>query len=323
MMKAAQIFSYGAPDVLTVGEVERPEPGPGQVLVGVAASSVNGHDALVRSGAMKIVSGRRFPIGVGLDFAGFVAAVGTGVDSVRPGEPVWGTVHPREKHAVAGAAEFVVVAADRVAPMPDGMSAVRAAALVVPGITALAALRGATHLQAGESVLVRGAAGGVGTAAVQLAHALGGRVTALARTRHTSALTDLGAERVLDYRETTPDDAGTFDVIVDTVGTDLARYRRRLTKGGRMVTVGLSGPAIAAIAASAVFGSRRIRTFSADPRTAQLTELTELVTAGAIVPVIDGVYPLTDITAAHRAFDRGGAVGRQMVQISEIGSTDR
>jgi NADPH:quinone reductase-like Zn-dependent oxidoreductase len=314
-MKATQIFSYGAPDVLTVTDVERPEPGPGQVLVAVAASSVNGHDALVRSGAMKIVSGRRFPIGLGLDFAGVVAATGSGVHGVKTGEPVWGTVHPREKHAVAGAAEYVVVAADRVAPVPAGLSAVQAAALVVPGITALAALRGATHLTAGESVLVRGAAGGVGTAVVQLAHAFGGRVTALARTRHAAALTDLGAERVLDYHDTTPDRIGPYDVIVDTVGTDLARYRRRLTPGGRMVTVGLSGPAIAAIAASTVFGSRRIRTFSANPRTAQLADLAEQVASGAIVPVIDGVHPLDDIASAHRAFDKGGALGRQVVQI--------
>jgi NADPH:quinone reductase-like Zn-dependent oxidoreductase len=318
-MKATQILSYGAPDVLVVTEVERPEPGPGQVLVCVAASSVNGHDALVRAGAMKIVSGRRFPIGLGLDFTGVVAAVGPGVAGVKPGEPVWGTVHPREKHAVAGAAEYVVVAADRVGPVPAGLSALQAAALVVPGITALAALRGAAHLTAGESVLVRGAAGGVGTAVVQLAHAFGGRVTALARARHAAALAELGAERVLDYHETTPEQMGPFDVIVDTVGTDLARFRRRLTRRGRMVTVGLSGPAIAAIAASIVFGSRRIRTFSADPRTAQLAELSEQVTAAAIRPVIDGVYPLADIASAHRAFDKGGALGRQMVQIAEPG----
>jgi NADPH:quinone reductase-like Zn-dependent oxidoreductase len=265
---------------------------------------------------MKIVTGRRFPIGLGLDFAGVVAGTGPGVAGVKTGEPVWGTVHPREKHRVAGAAEYVVVAADRIGPIPAGLSPVQAAALVVPGITALAALRRATHLAAGESVLVRGAAGGVGTATVQLAHASGGRVTALARARHAAALTDLGAEQVLDYHETSPGEIGPFDVIVDTVGTDLARYRRRLTRGGRMVTVGLSGPAIAAIAASTVFGSRRIRTFSADPRTPQLAELAEQVTAGAVRPVIDGVYPLADIASAHRAFDKGGAMGRQIVQIN-------
>ncbi|GLY94127.1 zinc-binding dehydrogenase [Actinoplanes sp. NBRC 103695] len=103
----------------------------------------------------------------------------------------------------------------------------------------------------------------------------------------------------------------------------MTRYRRRLTAGGRMVTVGLSGPAIAAIAASAVYGSRRIRTFSADPRTAQLTELAEQVASGAVVPVIDGVYSLDDIASAHRAFDKGGALGRQVVKIADIGSTDQ
>jgi NADPH:quinone reductase-like Zn-dependent oxidoreductase len=160
-------------------------------------------------------------------------------------------------------------------------------------------------------------AGGVGVAAVQLAHAFGGRVTALARSRHAAALTDLGAERVLDYTEVTPDEIGSFDVIVDTVGTELGCYRQRLTKGGRMVTVGLSGPAIAAIAASTVFGSRRIRTFSADPRTAQLTELAEQVAAGTLRAVVGGVHPLADIASAHRAFDKGGAWGRQVVQIAD------
>lgn len=163
----------------------------------------------------------------------------------------------------------------------------------------------------------------MGTAAVQLAHAFGGRVTALARPRQAAALTDLGAERVLDYHKTTPKEIGPFDVIVDTVGTDLARYRRRLAAGGRMVTVGLSGAAIAAIAASTVFGGRRIRTFSANPRTAQLTELAAHVASGTLRPVVDGVYPLADIISAHQAFDNGGALGRQVVQIHRPDGPDR
>jgi NADPH:quinone reductase-like Zn-dependent oxidoreductase len=314
-MQAAQLFSYGAPDVLRVHEIARPEPGPGEVLVAVGASSVNGHDALLRSGAMKIISGRRFPIGSGLDFAGVVAATGEGVDGLVAGQPVWGTVHPRGKHAIAGAAEYVVVPAERVGATPAGLGAVEAAALVVPGVTALSALGPATHLAAGESVLVRGAAGGVGTAVVQLARAFGGRVTALARSRQTDGLTGLGAERVLDYRSVAPDRIGTFDVIVDTVGTDLPAYRKLLNRGGRMAAVGLSGPAIAAIAASTVHGSRRIRTFSANPRTPDLDELAGRVAAGDLRPVVDGIFPLTEIAAAHQAFDRGGALGRQVVRV--------
>jgi NADPH:quinone reductase-like Zn-dependent oxidoreductase len=314
-MKAAQIFSYGVPDVLRINDVDRPQPGPGQVLVSVGATSVNGHDALVRSGAMKIVSGRRFPIGLGLDFAGVIEATGPGVTGRQVGDLVWGTVHPREKHAIAGAAECVVVPAERVGAVPAGLTPVEAAALIVPGITALAALRVATRLVAGESVLVRGAAGGVGTAVVQLASAFGGRVTALARARQASALLEFGAERVLDYGETRAAELDPYDVIIDTVGTDLGSYRRRLTSTGRMVTVGLSGSAIASIAASTVYGPRRIRAFSANPLHPQLDELAEQVKAGTIRAVVNEVHPLAEIAGAHRAFERGGVLGRQVVEV--------
>ncbi|MET9461757.1 NAD(P)-dependent alcohol dehydrogenase [Streptomyces canus] len=315
-MKTAQITGYGAVDVLRVNDVDRPAPGAGEVLVSVEASSVNGHDVLVRAGELKIVSGRRFPIGVGLDFAGVVAATGADVEDYRVGERVWGMVHPRQRHTTGGAAEYVVVPADRIAPAPAGISPVDAASLVVAGATALIALRDTVHVVSGERVLVRGAAGGVGTAAVQLAHALGCHVTALARDRHAQVLTDLGADEVLDYGSTTSDQIGPFDVIVDTVGSELNCYRSRLTKGGRMVTVGLSAGALAAIAASSVYGARRIRTFSANPDTAVLRDLADRVTSGALRPVVDSVYPLADIAAAHQSFERGGVVGKHVVAVS-------
>ncbi|MFJ9251000.1 NADP-dependent oxidoreductase [Streptomyces sp. NPDC101776] len=315
-MKAVQITSYGTSDVLRVNDIERPTPGAGDVLVSVEASSVNGHDVIVRAGELKMVSGRRFPIGVGLDFAGTVVETGADVEGFRAGDRVWGMVHPRQKHTTAGAAEYVVVSADRVSHAPKNVSSVEAASLVVTGATALIALRDSVHMESGERVLVRGAAGGVGTAAVQLAHAMGGHVTALARDRHAEFLTDLGADEVLDYRSTTSDQIGPFDVIVDTVGTELHCYRSRLAKGGRMVTVGLSPSALAAIAASSVHGSRRIRTFSANPGTPVLGEVADRVTSGALRPVIDSVYPLADIAAAHQAFESGGVVGKHVVAVA-------
>lgn len=315
-MKAAQITSYGSSDVLRINDVDRPAPGAGEVLVSVEASSVNGHDVIVRAGELKMVSGRRFPIGTGLDFAGVVAATGSDVEGYRTGDRVWGMVHPRQRHITAGAAEYVVVAADRIAPAPPDLSPVDAASLVVAGATALIALRDSVRLAGGERVLVRGAAGGVGTASVQLAHATGGHVTALARDRHARLLTDLGADEVLDYGSTTSDRIGPFDVIVDTVGTELNCYRSRLAKGGRMVTVGLSAGALAAIAASSVYGARRIRTFSANPDTAVLRDLADHVTSGALRPVVDRVYPLADIAAAHEAFERGGVVGKHVLAVS-------
>jgi NADPH:quinone reductase-like Zn-dependent oxidoreductase len=316
-MKAAQITRFGAPDVLRVNDVERPTPGAGEVLVAVHASSVNGHDVIVRSGGLRIVTGNRFPIGVGLDFAGVVAATGVDVHAHRVGDRVWGTVHPKRRHTTGAAAEHVAVAADRIAPAPANLPPVDAACLVVAGATALIALRDTARLSSAERVLVRGAAGGVGTAAVQLAHTLGGHVTALARDRHAKALTDLGADRVLDYGATTPAQTGPFDVIIDTVGTDLGRYRRRLANGGRMVTVALSARVLVTIGLSAVHGPRRIRTFSADPDAATLRDLAEHVTSGALRPVVDGVYPLADIASAHQAFHRGGILGKHVIAVSE------
>lgn len=314
-MKAAQISRFGGPEVLAVNEVERPAPGQGEVLVLVQASSVNGHDVLVRSGGLKMVSGRKFPIGTGLDFAGAVVATGPGTGGYRAGDRMWGTVHPRQRHAVGAAAEYVTVPADRIAPAPAGITPAEAASLVVAGTTALIALRDSTHLASGERVLVRGAAGGVGTAAVQLAHAIGGHVTALARDRHAQALNGLGADRVLGY-DATPEQTGSFDVIVDTVGSDLERYRRRLTRSGRMVTVGLSASALAAIALSAVHGSRRIRTFSASPDTALLEDLAGYVASGALRPVVSGVFFLQDIAAAHQAFSQGGTLGKHVIAVA-------
>jgi NADPH:quinone reductase-like Zn-dependent oxidoreductase len=224
---------------------------------------------------------------------------------------------PRQRHTVAAAAEYVVIPADRISPAPAGVSTVEAASLVVAGSTALIALHDSVRLVSGERVLVRGAAGGVGAATVQLAHAMGGHVTALARDHHATALHALGADTVLDYATTTSDQIGPFDVIIDTVGSELHCYRSRLTKGGRMVTVGLSGPALAAIAASTIHGSRRIRTFSANPGTAVLDDLADHVTSGALRPVVHRVYPLTDIAAAHQAFESGGVLGKHVLAVSD------
>jgi NADPH:quinone reductase-like Zn-dependent oxidoreductase len=314
-MKAAQFDRFGAPDVLTINEVDRAVPGEGEVLVQVAASSVNGHDVIVRSGGLKMVSGRKFPLGTGLDFAGTVAATGPGAEGYRAGDRVWGTVHPRGRHVTGAAAEYVTVPADRIAPAPAGISPLDAASLVVAGATALIALRDSTHLTSGERVLIRGAAGGVGTAAVQLAHAMGGHVTALARDRYAAALRDLGADRVLGY-DADAEQTGSFDVIVDMVGSDLECHRRRLTKNGRMVTVGLSASALAAIGLSTIHGSRRIRTFSANPDTALLRDVAGYVDSGALRPIVSDVFPLAHIAAAHQAFSRGGILGKHVIAVA-------
>lgn len=224
-------------------------------------------------------------------------------------------VHPRQRHTVAAAAEYVVVPAERIAPAPADVPAVEAASLVVAGSTALIALRDSVQLKDGERVLVRGAAGGVGTAAVQLAHALGGRVTALARDRHAALLRDLGADEVLDYGTTTPEGIGPFDVVVDTVGSELNRYRGQAGQGRPDGHDRLVAPALAAIAASTVHGARRIRAFSANPAPPYWPSW-PATSRPAPCARSCRVYPLADVAAAHEAFERGGVMGKHVLAVS-------
>lgn len=319
-MLAAQISRFGGPDVVAINEVPTPVPADGEVLVAVEAASVNGHDTIVRSGGLKFVSGRRFPIGLGLDFAGTVTAVGPGVSAFRVGQEVWGMVDPKGKHATAAAAQCVVVAQARLGAAPGVLSSTEAASLVVAGTTALIALRDVLRVRSGQRVLIRGAAGGVGSAAVQIAHALGAHVTALAGAGAAEALRRLGADVVLDRATSRPRGAGRFDAVLDLAGTDLAPWRRTLTRGGRMVTVAISGPALVAIGLSTVHGGGRIHTFSADPDTAVLDALAELVETGAVKPVVASVRPLAALADAHRAFEPGGVAGKHVVLIGRGGS---
>lgn len=321
-MTAVQFRSYGGPEVLEVVTVQRPEPGPDEVLVKVEASTVNWFDVTVRSGTLKVVTGRKFPLGLGLDFAGTVVAAGSAVTGHRAGLRVWGMVSPKSGHVTGSAAEYVTVPAIRVAPMPERMSWVDAASLVTSGTDVVRALKDIARVQPQERVLIRGGAGGVGIIAVQLARALGARVTALASQRDLDFVTSLGAHEALDYRAVTPQQLGPFDVIFDTAGSDLLAYRRRLSRKGRMITIDFgSVGAMASIAVSSVFGAKRIRTFSGYPDRKLLNDLDHYVGMGAIRPIVDTVYPLQNIADAHRALAEPGHQGKLVLKTSATSST--
>ncbi|MEU8007544.1 NAD(P)-dependent alcohol dehydrogenase [Catellatospora sp. NPDC049111] len=317
-MRAALYDRYGPPEVLYEGNVARPAAGPGQVLVRVRATSVNGGELYGRAGRVKAVTGllvgRGFPKQLGLDLAGRIEALGSGVTGLSVGQPVWGV-----SRAMNAAAEYAAIAADRVAPIPDGLTFEQAAALAGVGTTAVTALVDKAGLRQGERLLVRGAAGGVGSIAVQLGRSLGAHVTALAGARTFDLVRDLGAHECIDYRAVTPGDLGRFDVVVDTVGTQLRAYRSRLTGGGRMVAISFDLDRVVAslgyVAASAVHGSRRVRFFSGNPRRADLDRLAALVARGAVRPVVDRVFPLADIAGAHQALEDGGVRGKIVVSI--------
>ena len=316
-MRAAQYDAYGPPEVLQVRTVPVPRLRPGHVLVRVAASSLNGADTAVRAGKLKLVSGRSFPRGAGFDFAGQVIEAADDVTGLAAGDDVWGFVDAVRKPGPSAAqAEYVVAPVTGTALRPRAVSAVEAAAISAVGASAIGVLRDAVRLRPGEKVLVRGANGGVGTAAIQVAHALGGQVTALASAPHLDRLRDLGAADAFDYHTTSPRHLGRFDVVVDQVSRNMPPYRRLLAPGGRMAAMAIGSPGdLAYLLASRIHGGRRIRFVQRPPTPELLTALAGYVDAKSVIPVIDSVYPLDDIVAAHRSLEKSGGFGKRVIEI--------
>ncbi|GLY16451.1 NADPH:quinone reductase [Kineosporia sp. NBRC 101677] len=318
LMRAVRYARYGGPEVLSVEPVPIPLPGPTQVRIRVAATSVNAADVNVRSGSVKLLSGRKFPKGTGIDAVGEIEAAGADVSSLSVGQRVWAvTCDGRAFGAALGsAAESAVFEASHVTPAPAGVDDLGAAATVMPATMAVRTLGGATRLLAGERVLVRGATGAVGAAVVQLANALGGHVVALASAANADLAQSLGAAEVFDYATTRPGDIRPVDVVVDTAGPGLLAWRRRLTPGGRMVSVVASPRALAGAAAGSVIGlisGSRVRTLVAQPPQEAIAEAARHVQEKSIRPVIDSVYPFEQAPAAHRAFEGGGLRGRVLL----------
>src|SRR5436305_9777879 len=314
-MRAAVIEGYGGVDRLQVREMADPSPGPGQLLVRVMAAGMNPLDAKVRQGSMRFIQPVKFPWVPGYELAGVVAAVGPEVSGFVPGDAVHGNV---KGGACAGLALLDESAA---APKPERLSFAEAAAVPVAALTAWQGLLGRGELAAGERVLINGGAGGVGHFAVQIAAALGAHVTAVASGRHQDFLRELGAERTLDYgRDDFTRDEETFDVVFDVAATsDFTACDLILGEGGVYVTT-LPGPAVffraALTAVAGLFGkARRARWVILRPRAADLVNVDRLIEQGRVRPVVDRVFPLDEIRAAHQAIESGHARGKMVVKI--------
>jgi NADPH:quinone reductase-like Zn-dependent oxidoreductase len=309
-MRLVTFDRYGPPEVLSVTTGPVPRPRPGEVLVRVRAVSVNGGELAMRAGRLRPFTGNRFPKRVGIDLVGEVVKPGT--SRFATGDLVWGIAGRR----MGSAAEYVAVPVERLDHVPAGLDAVQAAALPV-GTTAITALRDMAALAPGERLLVRGATGGVGCIAVQLGKAMGAHVTGLASAANLDLVKELGADEAIDYRA--PSDPGRFDVILDTVGSDLPAVHRLLTPCGRMVSIAfdLDHPvrSLGYIAAHAPRRTRWVRFFSGNPTAPLFAELGRWVAAGAIRPQVDRVFPLADVAAAHRALEQGGVRGKIVVQL--------
>lgn len=308
-MRAVQFDRHGGPEVLQLRTISVPRPNAEQVLVRVQATSVNPADIRFR----RIRLGR-FPRGTGMDFAGEVVEAGRAINDLKPGHRVWGYVFVG-MGSIGAAADYVVAKRDQIAPAPTTLDLITAAALPTVGLTALQALRDTLHLQAGQRLLIIGASGGVGSAAIQLGRAMGASVTAVASARNADFCRDLGADRVLDYAEPVPDEEKReFDALLDCHGASLRRYYRLLRRDGRGAAVAFG--ALPFILRSWLLPGPGIRLAVVRARRRDLDILAAYANRGELRPVIEETFPLAAIQEAHRAAESGHARGKRVIDLS-------
>jgi NADPH:quinone reductase-like Zn-dependent oxidoreductase len=320
-MRAAVQHRYGPPSVLEVAEVAQPVPGPQEVLVEVGAASVHPGDCFVMAGVphmVRLAFGLRRPRhGIpGRDLAGVVAAVGKDVTALRPGDEVFGW-------STRGAlAEFACVPVDNLVRTPADLSAVEAAAVPTSAMTALQALRDVAKVEPGQTVLITGASGGVGSFAVQIAKAFGAEVTGVCSTRNVDLVSSLGADHVIDYTRTDFTRSGDrYDAILDNVESHrLAAVRQALTPAGTLIPnsghggrwIGPLGRIAKARVLSA-FTRQRLKPFLSVERRQDLLDLADLLATRRITPVIDHIYPLGEAADALRHVAAGHTRGKVVV----------
>jgi NADPH:quinone reductase-like Zn-dependent oxidoreductase len=320
-MKAASIDAYGGSERLVVRELPEPgPPGPGQVLLRVRAASVNPIDWKIRQGKMRILMPAKFPLVLGYDAAGEVVAVGPEVTRFQPGDAVFGGIDTRPQGG--SYAELALARDAALTAKSEALSFEEAAALPVAGVTALQVLRDKGELVAREKVLVNGASGGVGHLAVQIAVALGARVTAVTSGKNLDFVRGLGAHEVIDYEEedfTSRDEE--WDVIFDAVSKSSYRdCEPVLSKDGGVYIATLGSPRLYAdIAVTTLSGllgqKKRARTIVVKLKAEDLAFLARLAEQGRLRPEIQEVFPLEEIRKAHDLSESGHVRGKIVLRV--------
>jgi NADPH:quinone reductase-like Zn-dependent oxidoreductase len=324
-MKAIVQDKYGSAEVLELRHVEKPQPGDDELLIRVHAAGVDpgvwhlmtGLPYLVRVMGFGL---RRPKIRIrGMDVAGTVEEAGRNIIRLKKGEQVYGTCD-------GSFAEYACAKAERLAPKPANLSFEQAAAVPISGMTALNGLRDAGKLQSGQKVLIIGAAGGVGTYAVQLAKALGAAATGVCSTSKVELVRALGADEVIDYtREDFTDGTRQFDLILDTAGRrPLSQLRRALRPQGTLVIVGGEGgdrwlggfqrQIFAPVRSQ--FTDQKMLGLISKERQQDLLTLRDLIEAGKLTPVMGRTYPLREAPQAIRYLEQGHAQGEVVLTVS-------
>ena len=305
-MKAAYIEQFGGPEVLQYGDLPDPVAAAGQVVVDVAAASVNGADWRVRAGQYGQAT---FPLVLGRDFSGSVAALGAGIDDLKIGDAVFGVLEAGREGAYA---EKLAINAAIIAKKPDGLSHIDAAALALTGLTAVISVETTLKLQRGETILIQGGAVGVASFAIQLAKHLGARVITTTSAANADYVRGLGADEVIDYNA--QDFTGAVracDAVFDTVGGEVAQKSFAVLKPGGRAAFIASGPQAPKPDRGDVTALRP----AVGRARAPLERIAALVTAGAVRPPEVKLYRLAQAAQAHRLSESRHFRGKLVFQV--------
>jgi len=322
-VKAIVQHEYGSADVLEFSEIDKPEIGDEEVLVGVRAAGIHIGDWLVMNGLPYVIRAMGYGLGkpknkvLGTDVAGRIEEIGENVTQFQLGDEVfgWGT---------GAFAEYAAVSEEALVLKPANVTFEQAAAVPVSAFAALEGVRDEGEVQPGQKVLVIGASGGVGSFSVQIAKSWGAEVTGVASTRNLEMVRSIGADTVIDYTHDEITEGGQhYDVIIDTAGNrSLSELRRALTPQGTLVVVGGSGGrwlmgsgrSLRAMMLSP-FVSQTLRTFISTPNRKDLLELKGFVESEEVTPVIDRTYPLDHVADAMRYIGERHTQGKTVITV--------
>jgi 2-desacetyl-2-hydroxyethyl bacteriochlorophyllide A dehydrogenase len=311
-MKAVVYDKSSSPDFLSFREVEKPLPNDNEVLVKIMAVSINAAD--YRSMRMGIIPKRKI---FGADIAGQVVAAGKNIEKFKVGDEVFGDL---AGCGFGGLAEYVAVPEKVLALKPASVPFEVAAAIPMAAVTALQALRDIGHIQAGQTVLICGAGGGVGTYAVQLAKYFGAQVTAVCSPNNVELARSLGADQVIDYtKEDFAANGKQYDLVLAVNGNrSLSTYKRAMAPRGIYVMI---GGALTQVFKSLLFGpflsinGKKMRALAAKPSSTDLELIIKLVEEGKIKPIIDKRYPLAETGEAMQYLSKGHARGKVIIRV--------
>ena len=310
-MKAVVIHEYGGPEVLKYEDIPRPEPKDDQLLIRVIAAGVNPVDALIRSGMFAKEGNRAFPIIPGGDIAGVVEKVGSRITKFKAGDPVFAYVSLENS---GGYAQYALVTESEAAPKPKSLTYVEAAAVPIVAMTAWQALVDTAKLSAGQTVLIHGGSGGVGSFAIQIAKARGAKVIATASTANQEFLKQLGADVAIDYtKQKFEDVAKDVDVVLDSIGRDtLARSYGVVKKGGIIVSL-VARPNQSELEKHGIRGTA----LNVEPNSEELAEIGKLIDAKKIKVIVSQTFPLSEAMKAQEQVATGHTRGKIVLKTSK------